>query len=75
MQRRLENYKEIINLSHHVSKVHKPMPIEARAAQFGAFAALNGYEEEIEEMAKISIEKRELGDGIEYGESNNARKS
>ena len=70
------NYSDIINLPHYVSKVHPQMKIEARAAQFGAFAALNGYEDEIEEMAKISIEKRELGDGIEYGErSNNARKS
>ena len=71
-----DNYSDIINLPHYVSKVHPQMKIEARAAQFGAFAALNGYEDEIEEMAKISIEKRELGDGIEYGErSNNARKS
>jgi hypothetical protein len=76
MKNGFEEYKDIINLPHHVSKVHPQMKIEARAAQFGAFAALNGYEEEIEEMAKISIEKRELGDGIEYGErSNNARKS
>ena len=44
------------------------MSIEARAAQFGAFAALTGYEDEIEEMAKISIEERELGNGIEYEE-------
>ena len=66
MQRRIEDYKEIINLSHHVSKVHKPMPIEARAAQFGAFAALTGYEDEIEKTANNSIKERELGSKIEY---------
>lgn len=44
------------------------MSLEARAAQFGAFAALTGYENEIEKMAKISIEERELGNGIEYEE-------
>ena len=44
------------------------MSIEARAAQFGAFAALTGYEDEIEKMAKISIEERESGNGIEYEE-------
>lgn len=66
MQRRLEDYKDIINLPHHVSKVHKPMPIEARAAQFGAFAALTGYGDEIDKTAKNSIKERELGSGIEY---------
>ena len=66
MQRRLDDYKDIINLPHHVSKVHKPMPIEARAAQFGAFAALAGYEDEIEKTAKNSIKERELGSKIEY---------
>ena len=44
------------------------MSIEDRAAQFGAFAALTGYEAEIEETAKISIEERELVNGIEYEE-------
>lgn len=68
MKRSLEEYKDIINLPHHVSKKHPQMSIEARAAQFGAFAALAGYEDEIEEMAKISIKERELGNDIEYEE-------
>ena len=63
-----EKYKDIINLPHPVSKKHPQMTIEARAAQFGAFAALTGYEEEIEEMAKISIRERELGNGVKYEE-------
>ena len=66
--RRIDEYKDIINLPHHVSKKHHQMSIEARAAQFGAFAALTGYEDEIEKMTKISIEERELGNGIEYEE-------
>lgn len=66
MKRSYEEYKDIINLPHHVSKKHPQMSIGARAAQFGAFSALNGYEEEIEETTKISIEERELGNGIEY---------
>lgn len=66
--RRIDEYKDIINLPHYVSKKHHQMSIEARAAQFGAFAALTGYEDEIEKMAKISIEERELGNGIEYEE-------
>lgn len=38
-------YLKIINLKRPVSKKHKPMSIKDRAAQFGAFAALAGYEE------------------------------
>lgn len=68
MRRSLEEYKDIINLPHYVSKKHPQMSIEARAAQFGAFAALTGYEDEIEEMAKISIKERELGNDIKYEE-------
>ena len=68
MRRKIEEYKDIINLPHHISKKHPQMSLEARAAQFGAFAALTGYENEIEKMAKISIEERELGKGIEYEE-------
>ncbi len=33
------------------------MSIEDRAAQFGAFAALTGYEAEIEETAKLALKK------------------
>ena len=66
MRRNIEEYRDIINLPHHVSKKHPQMSIEARAAQFGAFAALTGYEDEIEKTAKNSIKERELGSKIEY---------
>ena len=35
-----EDYSDIINLPHHVSRNHPRMPMEARAAQFAPFAAL-----------------------------------
>ena len=47
------NYEDIINLPHPVSKRHKPMPVEDRAAQFAPFAA-------IEEAARVTDIRMEL---------------
>ena len=53
-------YDDIIDLPHHVSKVHPQMPPSARAAQFSPFAALTGYEDVIGETARLTEQKREL---------------
>ena len=45
----MDNYDDIINLPHHVSKRHPQMSIKQRAAQFAPFAALTGYEEAIQD--------------------------
>ena len=45
-------YEDIINLPHPVSKRHKPMPVEDRAAQFAPFAALSGHREALAEEIK-----------------------
>lgn len=53
------NYNDIINLPHHISNKHKPMPLEARAAQFAPFSALTGYENEIsktETLVEMQVE-------------------
>ena len=42
-------YDGIINMPHHVSKVHPRMSMKDRAAQFSPFAALTGYEDAIDE--------------------------
>ena len=61
MQKKEPNpYDDIIDLPHHVSKVHPQMSPHARAAQFSAFAALTGFGEVIEETARRTTPKREL---------------
>ena len=52
-----DNYSDIINLPHYVSKKRPQMSIEQRSAQFAPFAALTGYEDEIEEAGKEFIKK------------------
>lgn len=50
----MENYDDIINLPHHISKVHPRLSIEQRAAQFAPFAALTGYEDKVKETERIN---------------------
>lgn len=60
-----ENYDDIINLPHHVSKNHPQMPMMHRAAQFAPFAALTGHDAAIRETVVRNIaevEKRNSGE-------------
>ena len=57
-----EDYSDIINLPHHVSRNHPPMPMMNRAAQFAPFAALTGYEAVIQETGRLTDEFIELSD-------------
>lgn len=52
-----DEYEDIINLPHHVSRVHPQMSIKNRAAQFSPFAALSGYDSEINETARLTEER------------------
>ena len=54
-----QKYGDILNLPHHVSETHPPMPIAYRAAQFAPFAALTGYKEAIEETERLAEKKIE----------------
>ena len=56
----MTRYDDIINLPHHVSATHTPMPVADRAAQFSPFAALTGYEDAIDETARLTQEWMEL---------------
>lgn len=56
----VNSYDDIINLPHHVSKYHPPMSRLDRAAQFSPFAALTGFDDSINETAKLTNKKMEL---------------
>ena len=52
-------YADIINLPHHVSTRHPQMALSDRAAQFGSYAALRGYDAAVKETVKKSIQQTE----------------
>ena len=55
-----EKYKDIINMPHHVSKSFAPMSKMDRAAQFAPYSALSGYEDAVEETARLTDSPIEL---------------
>ncbi len=60
----MNNYDDIINMPHHVSKIRKPMSLQNRSAQFAPFSALTTYDDKIREVARETSKKIELDDGI-----------
>ena len=49
IERKIEQYSDIINLPRPETRCHPRMPTEKRAVQFAPFAALTGYEEVVKE--------------------------
>ena len=49
-----EVYADIIDLPHHQSDRHPHMSLHDRAAQFAPFAALVGYDEMVDEEARLT---------------------
>lgn len=56
------NYDDIIGLPRPVSLRHKPMSMEARAAQFAPFAALTGHDAALAETARETVPHEEMSD-------------
>lgn len=54
-------YADIIDLPHPVSKRHRPMSMEKRAAQFAPFAALTGFENAISNTVDQTMEQMDMG--------------
>ena len=55
-------YDDIIDLPHHVSVRHPQMSMIDRAAQFSAFKALTGLEDDLAETARVTDRKIELSE-------------
>ena len=47
------DYDDIINMPHHVSKRHPQMSMWNRAAQFAPFAAVSGHEDALKDTEEI----------------------
>lgn len=56
------SYEDMIHLPHHVSKIHPPMALADRAAQFSPFSALTGYGEAIDETVRDTSEQQLLSE-------------
>lgn len=56
-------YADMLALKHHVSLSHRPMDRLSRAAQFMPFAALDGYDDQIEETGRETEKKPLLSQG------------
>lgn len=55
-------YDDIINLPHHVSAARPRMSMHDRAAQFSPFSALTGYDDAIDETARLTDKQFELSE-------------
>lgn len=58
------SYEDMLTLPHHRSPTRRRMAQLDRAAQFAPFAALNGYEEAIEETGRLTTPEAELMEGM-----------
>lgn len=61
-QKDVHRYDDIIDLPHHISKVHPRMTVQSRAAQFSPFAALTGYDAAVRETERLTEARIELDD-------------
>lgn len=55
-------YSDIFDLPRHVSEKHPHMSLYDRSAQFAPFAALTGYDDMVEEEARLTSTEKTLTD-------------
>lgn len=61
---KLDDYSDIINLPHPISKTHPRMDKKSRAAQFAPYAALVGHRDIIADEEQIALTKNNIGHEI-----------
>ena len=59
-QNETNRYSDLLDLPHPTSPRHPRMPILDRAAQFAPFSALTGYDDAIEETARLTDSMLEM---------------
>lgn len=62
MNENIDKYKDILELPHHVSTERKQMSLYDRAAQFAPFAALTGFDEDVEETERTTDKMTEISE-------------
>ena len=60
----MSNYDDIISLPHPTSQKHKRMSLRDRAAQFAPFSALTGYDDAVEETARVTDSQTSVSDDV-----------
>ena len=60
-----KNYDDIIHLSRPKSEKYPPMSMTERAAQFSPFSALTGYEDAVQETARLTDKRIEVDEGTQ----------
>ena len=58
----MSKYEDMLDLPHHTSPRHPRMSLRDRAAQFAPFSALTGYEDVIDETARLTDGRIELSE-------------
>ena len=56
----IHDYSDILDMPHPLSPTRKKMSMTDRGAQFSPFAALTGYEDAVEETARLTERERVL---------------
>ena len=62
MKRTIQDYSDIIDLPHYVSRKHRHMSLHDRAAQFSPFAALTGHADAVKEIARQTTDQLTLAE-------------
>lgn len=70
----MDKYDDIINLPHYEPKYHPRMSKYKRSAQFAPFAALVGYDEQVQECSRPTDKRLEIDDELKEKINNKLNK-